>query len=208
MTTKERMLVLGVIVLGILPAYGSYHFLSTHPGVLSRLNGSASSERYMALSLAAENARANATEIDIYQSKPQKTDEGFCAHSYYTSFVLTQSVSGAVSLMQECESDRDASRTWRGRTTPLQGVPAGIDMREFSFEGDTTNVVPVVIRVQVQDDVMSVLESSLRDLATTTQFTRLGATSPTTSEADAGSSLRFGTQLPPSTDTATTSVSE
>ncbi len=208
MTTKERMLVLGIIVLGILPAYGSYHFLSTHPGVLSRLNGSASSERYMALSLAAENARANATETNIYQSKPQKTDEGFCAHSYYTSFVLTQSVSGAVSLMQECESDRDVSRTWRGRTTPLQGVPAGIDMREFSFEGDATNVVPVVIRVQVHGGVMSVLESSLRDLATTTQFTRLGATLSATSEEEGESSLRFGTQLPPPADTQTEPLPE
>jgi hypothetical protein len=191
MTTQEKMLVLGVFVLGLVPAYGSYYFLHTHPDTLDRLNGTASAEKYVALSLAAEHARANAMETDIYQSKPQKTDEGFCAHSYYTSFVLTHSASGAVSLMQECESDRDVSRTWRGRTTPLQGVPEGITMKEFSFMQDgTQDPNPAVIRVQFDGDVISVLESSLRDLATSTRFTRLGAavsSQPSTEQ----SSLRF-----------------
>lgn len=196
MTSKEKFLVLGMIALGLVPAYGSYYFLTTNQGVLARLNGSASGEKYVALSLAAENARVKAKETEIYQSKPQKIDEGFCAHSYYTSFVLTLSQSGAVSLMQECESVRDQSRTWRGRTTPLQGVPEGVDMREFSFAaGDTVGSIPLVIRVQLDSDSVAVLESSLKDLATSTRFTRLGTTGGKSEEPESG--LRFGSDEVP-----------
>jgi hypothetical protein len=177
MTTREHLSVFGIVLIGLVPSYFTFHYLSENPSILgggSIFEQSASG----AISATAVTAFTQNPKIETYQSRPQKETTGLCTHSYYMSFALVFSANGTFTLVKSCESARDAVFAWFGVASTTWDVSTDTresQTRKISITGDSkgTYESPLQLEISREGTAVRVLQTELSEIATTTVFVRV-----------------------------------
>lgn len=184
MTAREYLLVLAAALIGAIPAYFTFQYLNTHPSVLASLNGSDADAELLSHAQSTASVLLSSSRkavAETYQARPQKETTGHCTHSYYFSYVLTLATNGRFSLLKSCESARDSALTWFGvasttwAATFTSGTSSPRETRSLSITGDSHGPydTPIELRLGRDGEVVSIVQSDLGELATTTLFIRV-----------------------------------
>lgn len=170
MTVRERLSVLLVLVVGLVPAFATYEYVLDHPVI--PISGAGISSDVSGLD---QTAAVGATAT-VYQSQPLKErEEGVCKNSYYGSLLLTVSREGSVTLLKRCESARDESVTWKGQLL-ASSTADGTKLQQLSLRqdatGETSGSFEVVLEASI-DGNLRIVSTTLAEVATTTVFVRV-----------------------------------
>jgi hypothetical protein len=185
MTTKEYLLVISVTLIGLIPSYFVYEYAHSDPTAVKILTGGGSearelSQATLASVIATQHSR---TIAEVYQSQPQKETAQLCKNSYYMSFALTLRSNGEFSLIKRCESARDSLGTWFGvASSSWVAMPESDDSQTrqllITKDAQGASLPPLTILLVRHGSEVRVLESSLDEMGTTTNFTLISPLIP------------------------------
>jgi hypothetical protein len=172
MGVKEYFLILGAVALGAVPGVFAYRYLDANDEALLYMAGATYATTHVQQQeLVRVETATPAGQDMVLVSRPEKTDDTLCPHSYYVTSVLSV-VGDVATIQQTCESKRDAGYTWSGAAsgwefTTEDGNTETMELLVFADDADIEGARVVLTRT---GGIISVDESTVAGITPTTSF--------------------------------------
>lgn len=171
MGVKEYFLILGAVALGAVPGVFAYRYFDANDDALLYMAGATYATHVPQKEFVRVETATPAEQDMVLVSRPEKTDDTLCPHSYYVTSTLSV-VGDVASIQQTCESKRDAGYTWSGAASGWESTAeaGGTETMELLVFADDADIEGARVVLTRTGDVISVDESTVAGITSATSF--------------------------------------